>query len=204
MDKAMILKENIKKYRLAGKQSGLKYCKSAKTFAEHIGLNPKTYTNYEQQSRKDVPDYDSLVIIAQALCVSIDKLLDYVPSENLQEIETRNFLQSLSIPYRIEFNNDKKIYILSYPDKSRQDISIEYIDLKEMIESYKSLNFAGKSLFIRQFIFLGMAKDIDDFSIDNLEVAEHRLELIEFAKKMRLAAKDKDYFYGLSNFRGGK
>ena len=117
MDKAMILKENIKKYRLAGKQSGLKYCKSAKTFAEHIGLNPKTYTNYEQQSRKDVPDYDSLVIIAQALCVSIDKLLDYVPSENLQEIETRNFLQSLSIPYRIEFNNDNRGYSFCHKNK---------------------------------------------------------------------------------------
>lgn len=195
-------KSNLKKYRLAGKQSGLEYCKSAKTFAEYINVNYNTYIDYERKGNS--PPLDILVMIAQALCVSIDRLLDYVPPENLQEFETREFLQSLSIPYRIEFNNDNKIYILSYPDKSGQDISIEYIDLKEMIESYKSLNLAGKSLFIQQFIFLGMAKDIDDFSIDNLDVAEHRLELIEFSKKLRTATKDNDYYYGFKDFRGGK
>ena len=137
-----------------------------------------------------------------------------MPSGSVDEIETRQFIQDLGISYKIECDNDSKDYILSYPDKSSPDIRISYTDLKETIDTYKTLNFDGKSLFIRQFIFLGMIKVYNDFSIDNLEQAEQRLDLInkrdelnkEFDKVRSYfkESKKKDFYYGFKEFRGGK
>ena len=90
-------KSNLKKYRLAGKQSGLKYCKSAKTFAEYIKVNYNTYIDYERKGNS--PPIEILIRIATALCISIDKLLDYVPPTSFDESQILLFLQDLGIPY---------------------------------------------------------------------------------------------------------
>lgn len=52
---------------------------NAKDFAAQIGVKYTTYTAYENQGRE--PKYDTLIRIAAALHVSIDKLLGYQVDE---------------------------------------------------------------------------------------------------------------------------
>lgn len=112
------LNRNIKKYRLLGKKDGIEYCRSSAAFAAHVGINPKTYKNYEISAR--APSYDNLIKIASALGVSIDRLLGYdPPAEN----EIRFFLDDLGISFRTQVSDlGIKEYILSLPAKIKDDV----------------------------------------------------------------------------------
>jgi len=208
MNKAMVLKENIKKYRLAGKQSGLTYCKSAKTFAEYTGINVKTYTNYEQQSRKDVPDYDNLVIIAKALCVSVDRLFNYVPPEE----STVKFLSDLKLDYdtKIIFDTDfmeeQPFYILHIPTWLKEvhinppkDIEISFEEMGGLITRFNDLDITVTDIRLKSLIFIRFIIEFNDLNIsDPSENAERRNI---FAEKI---IKDREpYYYGFKQFRGG-
>lgn len=59
--------------------------KSAKAFAEHIGMNPHTYTNYEQGVRPFT--FDDAKVFARALGCSLDELAGYTTSYDHELIE---------------------------------------------------------------------------------------------------------------------
>ena len=115
-----IVQKGIKKYRLLGKKDGVEYCKSSAAFAAHIGLNPKTYKNYE--SGVAVPDYDRLIKIATALGLpSIDMLLQYDPPDQ-EEDSIRFFLDAIGIPFKVKVSDSRKEYMLDLPEKIKNDV----------------------------------------------------------------------------------
>ena len=63
----MALKTNLQKYR---KAAGFK---NAPAFAEHIGISPFTYRNYEQ-GKNDIPT-ELLVFFADFFAISLDDLV---------------------------------------------------------------------------------------------------------------------------------
>lgn len=148
-------KVNLKNYRLAGKQSGLKYCKSAKTFAEFINVNYNTYIDYERKGNS--PSLDILVRIATALCVSIDDLLDYAPCE----IDVAIFLSDLKIEFESTMpdnDNDESedvAYNLISPFKLRAN---SYL-LQSAIDDFKKLNTENCLLNEKQAIFYRLVND---------------------------------------------
>ena len=114
------LQANIRKYRLLGKRDGIEHCRTSAAFAAYIGLNPKTYKNYEAGAA--VPDYNNLVKIAAALGLpSMDMLFDY---EAPQDNQVRFFLDDLGIPFRVKINGKYacKEYVLDLPDKVKNDV----------------------------------------------------------------------------------
>ena len=117
--KRAILQGNIKKYRLLGRRDGIEYCRTAATFAAHIGLNVKTYKNYE--SGTAFPDYGNLVKIAAALGLpSMDLLFDYRRPVN---DNIRFFLDSLGIVFRTNHADDSgKEYVLELPASIKNDL----------------------------------------------------------------------------------
>ena len=86
---------NLKKYRKAGWNDGLLFCKSSALFAEKLGINKITYKNYETPSREEVPDYDTLCRIANLLHVSLDTLFGRVPPPET----ARNVLAALNLKF---------------------------------------------------------------------------------------------------------
>lgn len=91
----MTFQENLKKYReMAGYSQ-------AKEFAEKIGVPYQTYMGYENRGRE--PKFSTLVKIADALNMSIDKLLSHEaprPANTLenaiQDVKECGFVVSIS------------------------------------------------------------------------------------------------------------
>lgn len=178
-------KENIKKYRLAGKQAGLTYCKTAKAFAEYINIDYNRYIDYERKG--NAPPFDVLVKIATALGVSIDKLLNYAPPKNKQEIEIMHFLQLLDIPYK----KDNTVFILYYPQsllktfypREHNSLTITYNDICDTVYEFKAmkLSFPHK---IQQMLFLEFAKEYANENInDPSDRSERRAQIIQATEK---------------------
>ena len=71
----MRFQENLKRYRLS-----VGY-KSARQFAESIGIPYATYATYENMKSRSEPRYETLCRIATALHVTTDELLGYDPYE---------------------------------------------------------------------------------------------------------------------------
>lgn len=180
-------KTNLKKYRLAGKQAGLPYCKSAKKFAEYINVNYNTYIDYERKGNS--PPIDTLLIIASALCVSIDKLYDYMPPE----IDIAKFLSGLKINFVTVFEK-KLIYILSCPKEKEYypyanqftTLQVDSDLLADLIGDFKEIE-ANLSKSMLRFIFLEYVKDYNNKSIlTPIDRADRKIEIIEAAKSWRL------------------
>jgi transcriptional regulator with XRE-family HTH domain len=155
----LILKSNIKKYRNALKHDGIDYCKSTKKFAAYIGIEPTTYKKYETMSENTVPPVETLVKIASALHISIDKLLNY---EALSETPAQ-FLSRIDIDYKKETDifSGKTKYVLSSKDLQNDlNFSVriksffyeeEFNDLysETMLSAREDLNFALGLWFLR-------------------------------------------------------
>ena len=92
----IIFKNNLKKYRLAGKQDGLKHCETAKSFAAYLDIDYEKYIHYEKDG--STPPLTILLKIAKALHISIDTLLDYDPP---QETAVQ-FMAKMNINYSVE------------------------------------------------------------------------------------------------------
>lgn len=237
-----VLQKNIKKYRLLGKLDGVEYCKSSAAFAEHIGLNRKTYKNYE--SGTSTPDYDNLLKIAAALGLpSIDKLLEYQPPAGK---EIRFFLDDLGIPFRTKKvsggTGEQKKYILCLPEKIKNDVrtvermtfdvdaaevkiyespalrrDYSWFDVKEIPlfesdfaeivsfyhEHEAQLKTFSKYPFIRQLLFLGLAKAYNDMNIGDADtetateyggIVSFLMDLETFFKDVQKAKAQSDWY----------
>lgn len=167
-------KFNLKKYRLAGKQSGLKYCKSAKAFAEYINVNYNTYIDYERKGNS--PPLDILVMIAQALCVSVDSLLGY-------DISVLKFLNDLGIKFNTEFKNDGNYYILYAPIDTLQTISVDYATLKDVISEFQALDVTTKDTALKNYIFYKFVIEFNELRFNDLHnTALHRNKILPYVK----------------------
>ncbi len=205
------LKENIKKYRNYLKRSGIGYCKSATKFSQFVGIEASTYKKYESINTDIVPPYENLIKIAKALCVSIDKLLDYVPPDKHE-----SFLRDLGILYEKEASGN---YVLSYPFKSIHVIQIEYNDLGKIIKLWQFLKLKDRSIFEKQFIFMNLAAEWSNPNMDTNDKTDKAMKLIEQMEKLKewreKSEKEKENWRNelkkavkgsnyLSKFRGGK
>ncbi len=224
-------KSNLKKYRLAGKQSGLKYCKSAKTFAEYINVNYNTYIDYERKGNS--PPLDILVLIAQALCVSVDMLLGYA----VPDISVLKFLNDLGVKFSTELKDDSNYYILYAPIDTLQAISVDYATMKDVISEFQALNVTINDTALKSYIFYKFVIEFDELRYNDLHnTALHRNKILPYVKawcddlekldaikqtgdfrayfsflhnmfdKQKKVKKDdiSTWYYGFMDFRGGK
>lgn len=180
-------KSNLKKYRLAGKQSGLKYCKSAKTFAEYIKVNYNTYIDYERKGNS--PPIEILIRIATALCISIDKLLDYVPPTSFDESQILLFLQDLGIPYIKKCSENNEItYTLYYPASlqntyypyKQPPLPVTFLDLCDTVSEFIEMQVSLPQT-IQQMIFLEFVKEYN-ITDQPGDIAERRIQIVQAAK----------------------
>ncbi len=139
----LTLKQNLKKYRKAAYKDGLMFCKSAEIFSEYLGISKATYTAYEAEKRSNVPDYDTLVAIAAALEVSIDRLMGRASTPD----QIRFFLSELEIDFRTKiekietelssgsrlYHNSEKTYFLKVPDSVREYCDNAYKSAKDLV-----------------------------------------------------------------------
>ena len=226
-----VFKNNLKKYRLAGKQSGLKHCKSAKTFSEYINVNYNTYIDYERKGNS--PPLNILITIAAALCVSIDELLEYKPPM----LNIAKFLSDLGVKFNVEKRDDDSFYILYAPIASLSSISVDCSILEEIIQEFQSLDVTVTNKELKGYIFYKFANEYDELRYNDLhETALHRnivlpyvkawcddlkkLEAIRetgnfeayflflekmFDRQKKLKKNDMlTWYYGFKDFRGGK
>lgn len=112
----MTFQDNLKKYReMAGYTQ-------AKEFAEKIGVPYQTYMGYENRGRE--PKFDTLKKIANALHVSIDELLGYMPEPaTIAHLEATGFSVEKKSNGKIEVINKKGagliIEVDSYADLTK-------------------------------------------------------------------------------------
>lgn len=183
-----ILKKNIHNRRLALKRKGVEYCKSAEKFALYIGLNPKTYTNYEQQSCVNVPDYGDLVRIAKALKTTINDILDseilfdYIP----EKIDS--FLCELQIKYDKKLINAVPCCILHVSPELRcfslpSNILVEYSDMETIITEFNNFKINVIDLTIKKYVLFKYIIEYDVKRFDDLNNSAIRRGNIETAVK---------------------
>ena len=138
----LTFKQNLKRYRKAAYKDGLMFCKTAKTFSEYLSINEATYTAYEAEKRSYVPDYDTLIAIATALGVSIDRLL----GRSSPPDKIRFFLSDLQIDFRTKqtetatkmssgsvLHRPQNEYFLAVPDSVRMYCDREYAFVENQI-----------------------------------------------------------------------
>ena len=171
-----ILKENIKKCRIALKHSGIDYCKSADKFALFVGIDISTYKKYESKTNI-VPPYENLIKIAQALCVSIDKLFNYSPPD-----KTESFLKDIGIHYKKDVGNN---YVLSYPFKSIHVMKIDNKDLETIFALWRFLNLKERTKFEKQFIFMDIVAEWDKTVFDTATFENKANNLISQMEKLK-------------------
>ncbi len=171
-------KTNLKKYRLAGKQAGLPYCKSAKKFAEYINVNYNTYIDYERKGNS--PPLDILAFIAQALNVSVDCLLGL---PDIPDISVLKFLNDLGIKFKIELKNDDNYYILYAPIDTLQEISVDYETMKEAISEFQELDITTKDTALKSYIFYKFITEYNELLFDDLHnTALQRNKILPYVK----------------------
>ena len=175
-----VFKNNLKKYRLAGKQNGLQYCKSAKTFAECINVNYNTYIDYERKGNS--PPLDILLKISQALCVSIDDLLSY----DISVFKFLNvFLNDLNIKFCIELKDYDSYYILSAPIDTLPILkyNVDYATLKDAISEFQELNITTKDIRLKSLIFYKFITEYNELRYEDLHnIAIDRNRILPFVK----------------------
>lgn len=163
----MGFQENLRHYR---EKAGYK---SAKDFANTLGIQPNTYVGYEVRGRE--PKYETLCKIADLLQISTDDLLGRTTNilgndEDNRLIERINDILSIDINnLDIELNkiDDKYIY---FEFKNKLDLKEQIklmIDKKNFI---KNLNIIDdyfknqKNIFIKNSLILLLFKGYEGYS----------------------------------------
>lgn len=119
----MSFSENLKKYR---KKMGFK---SAKEFANLLGIQYSTYVNYENSDRE--PKYEVLIKMADTLGVSLDDLLGRAKQEN--RMNNEEYMKML-MERDVENKRNALIYLtkaLSYTDC--EVVDMQYDDEEEIV-----------------------------------------------------------------------
>lgn len=198
-DTREVFKNNLKKYRLAGKQNGLQYCKSAKTFAEYINVNYNAYIDYERKGK--FPPLDILIKIAYALCVSIDTLLEYAPPDT----DTVRFLTDLKFDFDTEIKDGEPYFILYTPAWLKEihvnpptDIIISFEEMETAIEDFNSLNTVT-DIRLKSLNFFRFVSDYNELYYNELH--NKALEADKFTQE--ILKERESYYYGYKDFRGG-
>ena len=128
----MKFSENLRRYR---EQAGFK---SAKEFADLLGIQYSTYVNYENSDRE--PRFDIVSKIAKALNISIDQLMGFEkPEDKIQRY--RQKLQNLGFSVLIpeDINSDHNVLIENRDGWASALPSQDFIELMKNIESSKGL-----------------------------------------------------------------
>lgn len=148
----MSFQENLKYYR---EKAGYK---SAKEFANTLGIPPNTYVGYEVRGRE--PKFDTLCKIADLLEVSTDDLLGRT-SNILGNNEDEQL--KITINKLLKQNNEKELYKFDHLeiDKIQSNFFDYYIVLKEI----------SKNNIIFQFI--------NDISNQKYELTINKIEFIK-------------------------
>lgn len=148
----MSFQENLKHYR---EKAGYK---SAKEFANTLGIPPNTYVGYEVRGRE--PKFDTLCKIADLLEVSTDDLLGRT-SNILGNNEDEQL--KITINKLLKQNNEKELYKFDHLeiDKIQSNFFDYYIVLKEI----------SKNNIIFQFI--------NDVSNQKYELTINKIEFIK-------------------------
>lgn len=134
----MTFQSNLKKYReIAGYSQ-------AKEFAEKIGVPYQTYMGYENRGRE--PKFSTLIKIADALHVSIDKLLGYeahTPDElerTIRDIQGCGFLVFPDNRDQTQAINDRPIHIINEAESTKPGNEAYTIDGQTLITLSKKIN----------------------------------------------------------------
>lgn len=118
-----LFKKNLRKHR---NLLGL----SQKSFAEKLGIKPTTYRNYENSDRE--PNYDTLILIASELDVSIENLLGV------------DFFDNKKIGDSFEFTEDLRLLCKLYT-------SLDVVGQATLMERAKALHdFQSEKFTISQ------------------------------------------------------
>lgn len=138
----MSFAENLKNYRLL---KGL----SRKQIAEHLNMTEAAYGFYEQGRTK--PDTDKLVIIAELLSVSTDKLLDF----HLNNFEHYKVFWG-GAGYSVNLKDNNQVYITKNPPSTFElleklglsNAKDKFKQRQILMENIKGITFESKEEFI--------------------------------------------------------
>lgn len=144
----MKFSENLRRYR---EQAGFK---SAKEFADLIGVQYSTYVNYENSDRE--PRFDIVSKIAKALNISIDQLMGFERPEDkiqryrqkLQNLGFSVLFQDVNSGYNVlienrdglisEFSSQDFMELMKNIESSKELAAIEYAVYNNAFEEYKN------------------------------------------------------------------
>lgn len=146
----MSFQENLKYYR---EKAGYK---SAKEFANTLGIPPNTYVGYEVRGRE--PKFDTLCKIADLLEVSTDDLLGRTSNilgnnEDEKLKKTINDLLSKFDYLKLDNINNDDISFYLYKDKPIVQTSIDKYKLIQLINDYNDWYQNKKYIALYKFIF---------------------------------------------------
>lgn len=150
----MKFSENLRRYR---EQAGFK---SAKEFADLIGVQYSTYVNYENSDRE--PRFDIVSKIAKALNISIDQLMGFEKPEDkiqryrqkLQNLGFSVLFQDVNSGYNVlienrdglisEFSSQDFMELMKNIESSKELAAIEYAVYNNAFEEYKNEKYKNE------------------------------------------------------------
>ena len=165
----MSFQKNLKYYR---KKAGYK---TARDFAEVLNIPYASYVAYENKKRE--PKYQTLIQIANALDISIDKLIGRYdnPFKNADiEDLTQKIKDILSIQEQknislgFSFEHTKLLFNINIDDVSPQEIEIDISYLKKILDDCYSKYFYNREKDLLNTLSIGIVNTAINSNLDKL------------------------------------
>lgn len=165
----MSFQKNLKYYR---KKAGYK---TARDFAEVLNIPYASYVAYENKKRE--PKYQTLIQIANALNVSIDKLIGRYdnPFDNadIKDLTQRiadilSIQEQKNISLGFSFEHTKLLFNINIDDVSPQEIEIDISYLKKILDDCYSKHFYSREKDLLNTLSLSIVNTAINSNLDKL------------------------------------
>ncbi|SNV04934.1 HTH-type transcriptional regulator immR [Megamonas hypermegale] len=166
----MSFQKNLKYYR---KKAGYK---TARDFAEVLKIPYASYVAYENKKRE--PKYQTLIQIANALNVSIDRLIgrydSSVFSADIEDLKQRiedilSIQEQKNISLSLSFEHTKTLFFnINIDDTSNQEIEVDISYLKKILDDCYSKYFYSREKEILNTLSLAIVNTAISNNLDKI------------------------------------